>query len=287
MDGLILHPATKQALERFVAKPSHAVALVGLEGIGKLTLAYELAAKLLNISRGKLEIYPYLLVLRPEDKKSLGIDDVRKLEHFVALKIAAKKGISRVIIIENAHLLTTEAQNAMLKPIEEPPADTVIILTTRTAQSLLPTITSRVQLIQVTAPASAELENYFAGQGHDKTAIARASQISAGLPGLMHAMLEPAQEHPLLAATELVRDLLRQSTFERLLQVDTLAKQPETFQHVLTVLQRMAEVALQKPATAPTASKWQGVLTAAYDANEALAKGATPRLVATNLMLNL
>src|SRR6185437_9430791 len=59
------------------------------------------------------------------------------------------KSANKLIVIEDAQLLTPEAQNALLKVLEEPPANTFIILGAETKESLLPTILSRCQIVQV------------------------------------------------------------------------------------------------------------------------------------------
>lgn len=79
-----------------------------------------------------------------EEKKpklSLGIEDIKRLQKKLFLK--PFKGDTKAVILKEAHLLTTEAQNALLKVLEEPPLNTTIILTSESAHSLLPTIRSR------------------------------------------------------------------------------------------------------------------------------------------------
>ncbi|NES98067.1 MAG: DNA polymerase III subunit gamma/tau [Desertifilum sp. SIO1I2] len=70
-----------------------------------------------------------------------GVDDARELVNTVSLAPVA--GRKRVIIIDEAHMLTTQSQNALLKCIEEPPAHVVFILCTTESHKILPTIVSR------------------------------------------------------------------------------------------------------------------------------------------------
>lgn len=76
---------------------------------------------------------------------SIGIDQVRRIKHFVGLRPYSE--IYKVAYIEEAQNLTVEAQNAFLKTLEEPPERTIIILTAPSIDNLLPTITSRCQII--------------------------------------------------------------------------------------------------------------------------------------------
>src|SRR5690348_4509566 len=135
MSELLLHPTTQAAIERFVARPSHAVLLVAPPGAGKATMARYLAAKLLDIDAEALDKHPHFKQLTPKDGKAISIDSVREIARFLALKTTGKHTVARVVIIESAQFLTTQAQNALLKTIEEPPADTVLILAAPSEQN--------------------------------------------------------------------------------------------------------------------------------------------------------
>ncbi|MEI9914152.1 MAG: hypothetical protein WDN66_04200 [Candidatus Saccharibacteria bacterium] len=60
------------------------------------------------------------------DLKSISIDEVRAINDFLMLKVPVKRTINRIVIIEKAERLTLEAQNALLKNLEEPPLGTVL-----------------------------------------------------------------------------------------------------------------------------------------------------------------
>lgn len=85
-----------------------------------------------------------LLTLTPSP--SHGIESIREIIHYLTLQ-TANKNENRGVLIENAHLMTEAAQNAFLKTLEEPPRDTIIILTAPREDLLLPTIISRCVLI--------------------------------------------------------------------------------------------------------------------------------------------
>ncbi len=82
-----------------------------------------------------------------QNAQSIGIEEVKKIQKNLFLKPI--KSQQKAVIIEEAHLLTIEAQNALLKVLEEPPANTLILLNAETKEALLPTIHSRCQLIQL------------------------------------------------------------------------------------------------------------------------------------------
>ncbi|MEK7600026.1 MAG: AAA family ATPase [Patescibacteria group bacterium] len=285
MKGLVLHPLTRQQLEGVVVAPSHATVLIGPTGSGKQTLATKLAESILGLTPEGLNDYPYKMIIRSEEGKAIGIEAVRQLEHFLSLKVPTNTEHNRVIIIEDAHQLTTEAQNALLKTLEEPPKGTIIIMSASHEQSLLPTIRSRAQAINVKRPDQESILTYFADRNFGQADIKQAYAISAGLVGLMDSLLEE-EEHPLTLATAKARQLLSQSAYERLLNVDELAKNRELAINTVAILQQMAHVSLQS-ASGKAALKWQSILSASYKCAEDLSMSGQPKLALTELMLNL
>ncbi|CAN5182583.1 hypothetical protein BH11PAT1_BH11PAT1_4180 [soil metagenome] len=81
-------------------------------------------------------------------KQSLGISDVKRMQQKLYLK--PMRSQTKAIILKEAELLTNEAQNALLKVLEEPPLHTIIILEAITLETFLPTILSRCQVLAVT-----------------------------------------------------------------------------------------------------------------------------------------
>jgi DNA polymerase-3 subunit delta' len=280
----LLHPVTAAKLASVYDKPPHALLLTGPAGMGKGTVAQWLAARVLDLPTDKLDAYPHFLQITSPDGKGISIDAIRELEHVLALKIPGTKSVSRVIVINDAHLLTTEAQNSLLKTLEEPPEGTILLLTSSQQEALLPTIRSRVQTIEVNKPATNELQAALTAHGLAVSRLQQVLALSGGLPGLAHALADDDQEHPLVSAAQIARRLLQQSTFEKLCQVDSLAKNRETSRNVVQILMQMAHAALL---SGKGGSRWQRVQQAAYDAQVALARGTQPKLVLTDLMLNL
>ncbi len=86
-------------------------------------------------------------VLYFEQGEKLGIAEARKIKDHFSLKPYSAKG--RTVIIEDASVMTHEAQNALLKTLEEPPEEAVLILAAPSDANLLPTILSRCEIVRL------------------------------------------------------------------------------------------------------------------------------------------
>lgn len=96
----------------------------------------------------KLEIDAFDITLIERDaeaKSSIGIEEVKNMQKKIFLRPLKSK--TKAILIEESHLLTTEAQNSLLKVLEEPPSNTIIMLLSESKENLLPTIISRCKVI--------------------------------------------------------------------------------------------------------------------------------------------
>ncbi|HSH18548.1 MAG TPA: hypothetical protein VK978_04135 [Candidatus Saccharimonadales bacterium] len=286
-DHLVLHAQTQASLQQFIDRPAHAVLILGAPGSGKQSLARHLAAVYLNVPQDHLDAHPYWFMVQPVDGKAIPIDSIRELQRHTSLKIPGKAAIARILVIDSAHLLTTEAQNALLKTLEEPPLDTVILMTASSADALLPTIQSRVRTLQVTPPASQELRQHCLAQGYDASAIDKALMLSGGLPGLTLALLAEQDTHPLYEATAIARTLLQSTAYGRLVQVDALSKQKQLCQDICFILGEMARMSLVRTADMQSAAaqRWQRVLRASFVAQGQLRTNTHTKLVLINLML--
>lgn len=101
---------------------------------------------LINDSKFSLKNNPDLLIIeKVKNKKSIGIEEVREIGKF--LKILPISHTQKIVLIKEANVLTPEAQNSLLKILEEPPEYARIILEAESSEKFLATIISRCQTI--------------------------------------------------------------------------------------------------------------------------------------------
>ena len=159
-------------------KVSHAYIFGGERGSGKRLLATVFAMTLQCLEHGtdpcqvcpscrKLQSgnHPDVIFVTHEKPNSIGIDDIR--EQLIGdVGIKPYESPYKIYIVDDASKLTLQAQNALLKTIEEPPAYAVIILLADNTDALLPTITSRCVKLNLKPVSDDEMKDYLMNQLH-------------------------------------------------------------------------------------------------------------------------
>lgn len=159
----------RKSITALVSSPkiAHAFLFMGPKGLGK-TSAARILAKIVNCEeKGKekpcnkcqqcisITNGTNLDVLEIDGASNRGIDEIRDLREKIKLSPLSSK--KKVYIIDEVHMLTTEAFNALLKTLEEPPEHVLFILATTESQKIPPTIVSRCFIVNFEKPTTDEL----------------------------------------------------------------------------------------------------------------------------------
>lgn len=291
MKNLLLQSSTRLQVEAFANSPSHALLISGDKGSGKACLAKSLAAVLLGCdSVPQLQNYPYFTHLkRSEGKQDISIDSVRSLNKLLRLKAPGSREIRRVIFIQDAQDLNEEASNALLKMLEEPAADCVFILTAISSHSLLPTISSRAQQLQIRPVSLLQSLKFLEGK-YQKSAIESAWRLSQGSVGLMLAILNDDKDHSLKKAIDEAKDYLRSSSYQRALLADSLSRDKVHLALFLEALVKLLGAVQHSGIRSGGDSQQKKLLTSrklVLKLQKALDANVSPKLVALELELNL
>jgi DNA polymerase-3 subunit delta' len=288
LDELLLHDQTLKSVNLFLSKPSHALLILGPVGSGKKFLARNLAAQILKINGKKLESHPFFILIQ-KTKKEIGIDSVRSVVKKLNLKTTGKGEIKRVVLIEDAETMSHEAQNSLLKVLEEVNIDTVFILTAPHEKNLLPTISSRTQKILV---RPINLEDSLAY--YDKTLSTRdiqsAWQLSQGGAGLMAALLSDDQSHPLRKAVDEAKAYLKSDKYTRFLQLEKISRDKDSFIVFLNALNRIITALNDSAIKAKNEGQTRRLLKSRrllYQLIDSLNQNASPKLVCLKLATDL
>lgn len=151
---------------------SHAYLITGDKGMGKKMLAKTLAMALECEGEGEKPCghcpscsaflsgsHPDIVFVRPQ-KKTLGVDDVRE-QILEDIKLKQYRYPYKIYLVEQADTMTAQAQNALLKILEEPPAYGIFLLLAEQPNLLLPTVLSRVVVLQMQPIPTPEIKQYL------------------------------------------------------------------------------------------------------------------------------
>ena len=207
----------KSALERH--QVSHAYILTGEAGMGRKSLANAFAMAL-QCEKGGAEPcgvchscrqflsgnHPDVIYVRHEKAGSIGVDDVR-------VQIVNDAGIRpysspyKIYIVDQAELLTPQAQNALLKTIEEPPEYVVIFLLTTNSDAFLPTILSRCTVLKLKPLYDQVIRGYLIE--HNKASAHQADVCTAFARGNLGKAIALSSSEEFMRLQEIVLNLMK------------------------------------------------------------------------------
>jgi DNA polymerase III subunit delta' len=300
----------------------HAYLFCGAPGIGRRTLALRFVQALncpspsqpgvpcrscLTCRQIEKMQYSDLLVVQAEQEgRTLKVDQIRELQHSLAL--APYQGSYKVALLlrfEEAH---PSAMNALLKTLEEPAPQVIILLTADSPENLLPTIVSRCEVLRLRPISLEQVSQGLQDRNGLPPEEARLlAHISGGRPGLaLRFIQQPERLEQRAAWLNDLERLLHAHLVERFSEAEALAKDKENLRNILLVwLSYWRDVTMKSAgAGAPVtnldrleaisalgdrldlhaAGRMAGMLERAVDL---LDRNINPRLVMENLMLDM
>ncbi len=186
----------KRLLRRSLAaeRIPHAYIFKGPEGVGKSLFARGVAAAVncrdvsmvgacghcSSCKKFRSKNHPDFLVVRPE-KGVIKIDQIRRLTR--ELSYPPYESASRVVVIEDVQTMRREAANSLLKTLEEPPENNLLILTAEASQEILPTLTSRCQVIPFAQLSIDDTASILVLHGIERDLAVLLARLAEGSPG--------------------------------------------------------------------------------------------------------
>ena len=210
---------------------NHAYMFEGIEGIGKETFAEEFSKLLLDVKH--LENTPDCIRIKP-DGNSIKIAQIMELQSDIIVKPHKKY---KIYIIDKSEKMTIEAQNALLKTLEEPPEYAIIILVANNKETLLPTIRSRCEIIKFTPIPLVEIKRYLINEGIDEN---RANLLASFSRGSMKKALELAKSNDFYEMKESVQNYIEVILNKNMVEILDIPSKMEVYKgDAISVLDMM------------------------------------------------
>jgi DNA polymerase-3 subunit delta' len=228
----------------------HAYLFTGPDGIGKRTLALRYAQTLACLEPSedvipcgrcracrqvRAETHPDVhIVRRLEGKSEVGIEQVRDLQRQMSLSpLEARR---RVAVLVDFHDASDGASNALLKTLEEPAGEAVLLVTAWAAESVLPTIASRCEVMTLRPVGPGAIEAGLVSAGANPEEARLLAGLAAGRPGwALAAKDSPSMLQARRLALEELRRLLPASRAERFAFAEKIHRDDEKVRAVLEV----------------------------------------------------
>ena len=213
----------------------------GPSGVGRRTLALRFAQAVNCLNPPQAGVYcgvcrackllaemrhPDLEIVAAEQREGvLRVEQIRELQHHLSL--APYEAHYRIALLLRFEEANQNAQNALLKTLEEPPPKVLILITAEDTESLLPTIVSRCEIVRLRPMATQALaQTLLEQQAAEASLAAQIARLAAGRPGIAIHLLHHPQERQKLYQT--ITDhlhLLSASVFERFALAERFARE--------------------------------------------------------------
>ncbi len=230
-EDLYFDAITKSLVEAYLRAPKQGLLLTGVKGSGTGTLARQLAEKQCTHQTD-------IVIVEPDEKGTISIERIRSL--YVETRGARKT--DQVIVIDNAETMSHDAQNSFLKLLEEPGSHVRFILTSHSPETLLPTITSRVEIIAIRPISLKDSSEMLSNAGLNEAAkIQQLLFLAGGLPAELSRLA--ADQDYFTEQASLVRqarDFLSGNKYQRLVQISKLTDRTAATEFVRVLAELVA-----------------------------------------------
>lgn len=241
-EGICGQETVKKRLKNLIDldRVSSAYIFSGPSGVGKFLMAEAFSRELLGINP---ENSPdFKIIEAKKNESSIKIDQIRNLKADISIK---PNGKYKIYIMDGAEKMTVQAQNAILKTLEEPYSYGIIILVTKNEQSLLETIRSRCLNVKFYPLTFDDIKKILVNKGIEEDKISVAAIFSRGSAALA---VDIAQKEEFTKIRKLVEDyliisLVDKKSYESTLFIETFkdySKQIDIILEMMTIYMRDA-----------------------------------------------
>jgi hypothetical protein len=277
---MLMNAITRQWVDAYVNHPKTAVIVESEDELSHEAVLQYLYENLIGDSHNPR------VSISIEDKKTIGVDKIRQLKKQLSLQAnSSSSEVSRMIVIEEAHRMTEEAQNALLKLIEELPARTIICLTVNKSSNLLATVASRCFLLRVLPIEKNLAMEYAAEHSVQQPEAEKLYAISSGYPGLYVSLLNNNSS----TVTQSIADakkFLTSTVFERQKIIQSLVKEPELVAMCLRSIRTIALAGL-RTSTDSGKPRWSETLTQVAITEKQLSANVSIKLALLRLSISI
>jgi len=286
---MLISNSSKKQIDLFLKDPSNSLVIESISQKSGLEVTDDLVKKLLGLKPDyDLDNYDYFYKVKKTKTNSVSIDDIRDLIKKLSLKSLNNKNINRVCLITDSELMSEEAQNSILKILEEPPKDTVIILLTKSITALKPTIISRSSIIKIIKPTFNEFTKYYTDSKLSED-FKNKYDLTDGNMDYFNKYLESTIDLSSDKDVALIKSFLSANKFDRLLMVNDFCSNTLIFENLIFTLRNIIKIGIDSSIQKSNnqTKMWISYLKAIEMTENGYSKLVNRKLLFTNLCLNM
>lgn len=276
-----INETTKKWIEAFIDNPKAPLLLQSNVNLAGATVIVDYIHSKLSKS-SKTPVY----TLEKKDKNSIGIADVRELINHLSLRANKNTEYSSFILIKNMELLTVEAQNAILKLIEELPPRTVFMMITDSMENILQTIKSRTFTVEVLPISDTQAYEYANKNGYDESKAKKAYLVSDGSFKLYKSLLED-EDNELYRVLDIAKEFIGADIYTRQLILKAFIGDKDKIKLFLNSLQLTTRTAMRNAKTKDAKIRWKNMLTEVIKAKRDIEKNVQTKLALLSLSVSI
>jgi DNA polymerase III delta prime subunit len=278
---MILNPITEKWMSAYISKPS--VALL-IDCSGDLLTGKEISRQIYDSLVPENNNPPVTINLG--DKKSIGVEDIRDFKKSLSLRANRKDGISRYIEIEDASKLTVEAQNSLLKIVEELPNNTLIVLIVSDSTTIIQTVKSRCFTLPVLPVSVKQALKYAEEHSVDEDLALKMYSLSEGKSSIYISLLNNEIADS-IQEIEMAKEFLRGSVVERQNIIEKVSQKDYDSLSFIRALKITAKAGMYHSKTNLSANNWKEILKNIIQTEEQLKQNVTTKLALLSLSVSI
>ncbi|HUY53459.1 MAG TPA: hypothetical protein VMV24_02700 [Candidatus Dormibacteraeota bacterium] len=285
---MLISQNTKRQIDLFLVNPSNSLVIESpVRGAG-IEISYQLIRKLLKLPDDYVVENSQHFYKIEKDNNTVQIDSIRDLIKQFKLKSLNNKVINRIGLVNDAHLMSEESQNSILKLLEEPPSDTVIILLTRSLALLKSTILSRSAVIKITKPSYSEFIQFYS-KNSENSDLKNKFDLTDGNSDFYIEYLNNEVDISKSEDIILIKKFLSSNKLDRLLMINDFCTNKIVFDNLLFTMKNMVKIGLDNSIIKHTNQYkfWISYLKAIETTETGSIHSVNRKLLFTNLCLNM
>jgi DNA polymerase III delta prime subunit len=277
----LYNPITKKWIKAYICNPKAALLINSPQDKATgIAIAEYICANLSSSSSSPL----YRVDLA--DKKSIGIEEIREMQNTLSLRANGGGRYTRFVLIADADKLTVDAQNNLLKLLEELPQKTIVMLNVSDKKQIIQTVQSRCFTIPV-LPITEEQANIYAVDNDIHDGLAKKAFLIAEGNRSMYLDIVNSNGNSTEELIATAKEFIQSSVFHRQKILQTILKNDNSVSNFINALKLTAKTGMRRATEYSSKQNWKNILSKIIITEEQIDKNVQLKLALLSLSVSI